>query len=399
MSENSCIVCGSYILEPLYRPKDQPLAALSLPNKREDALSAPRYPMDFHMCASCGHIFNVAFDYSLIPYQNDSNLMYNAGSVWANYLQDAAKLIEGYGLKEKTVVDIGCGDGGFLKLLFDLEPNARYIGFEPGIEADNAVFEGVEIIKDFFLANRDMKEYSPDVIVCRHVIEHLESPREFVERIAYFALSVGISPIFVAEVPNIQNALNDLRVADYLYEHVSNFTPASLRTLFEICGFEVLELIGGYGDEVSLIIAKLKKEDGKLQTAKKAKQIREKLLLQKTTLDTTLKELKTKNKSIAIWGATGKGASFINSFELNADDYTIVVDSDERKCGRYTPGTGQLIRHSTYLLENHCDVIVATTNWRVCDISEEIKRRGIRCEKLLIVRNGNVEEVEIWTKN
>ena len=394
MLKSHCIVCNSSILEPLYHPKDQPLAALSLPKTKEEALQAPRYPLEFVMCASCGHVFNVSFDYSLIPYQNDSNLMYNTGSVWMEYLKEAASLVGSYELKGKTIVDIGCGDGGFLRLLCSLEPEARYIGFEPGTEADNIVCDGIEIIKDYFVANRDIMSIKPDIIVCRHVIEHLPNPREFVEQIAYNASKYGVPLVFVAEVPNIENALRDLRVADYLYEHVSNFTPSSLELLFELCGFEIVKTTNGYKNEVTLVVAKLKNQKNALQRAAAAKKIQDDLDSQKKSLHKALEGLKSQNKSIALWGATGKGASFINGFELDAVRYPIVIDSDDRKCGKYTPGMGQLIRHSSHLEKNPVDIIVITTNWRASDVAAEIKRRGIECEKLLIVKNGEIEEVE-----
>ncbi|EQB39080.1 hypothetical protein M947_07925 [Sulfurimonas hongkongensis] len=390
MTKHHCRVCGSSLLERLYAPAKQPLAALNLPKSKEKALEAPTYELDFHICLSCSHVYNIAFDYYKIPYEEDSNLMYNSGNDWQLHILDVAKLASSYGLKGKCIVDIGCGDGGFLEALKTIEPDARYIGFEPGIEAQTAKDKGLEIKKDYFLAERDMKHYKPDIIICRHVIEHLSHPKEFVEHISYHASLCEITPIFIAEVPNIQNALNQFRVADYLYEHVSNFTALSFRSLFELSGFDILEFSAMYQEEVVVTAAQVSKN---IAIHKSAKHIYNSLLSQKQNVHTTLQALVDNKKTIALWGATGKGASFINSFELSCDKYPIVVDSDERKCGRYVPGTGQLITHSSTLVDKPCDIILITTNWRAKDIAAEIQRRGISYEKILVVENARVKEV------
>lgn len=389
-----CIVCNSTLVEPLYIPNDQPLAALNLPKSKESAKNALTYEMHFHMCLSCTHVFNTAFDYYKIPYEEDSNLMYNAGSGWRVHLKDVAKLIAKASLKGKCIVDIGCGDGGFLEELRALEPDARYIGFEPGTEAKTAINKGLEIYQDYFIAQRDMQTYKPDIIICRHVIEHLSNPKEFVEQISHHALMCGIEPLLVAEVPNIQNALDQLRVADYLYEHVSNFTPKSFQRLFEISGFDVVETQTMYQDEVVVISSQVSKQAQTDVMDQKAKALKSKLDKQKQTLQEYLQELTSKGKSIALWGGTGKSASFINSFELDCETYPRVVDSDERKCGRYVPGAGQFITHSSTLNSEPCDILVITTNWRALDIASEIKQRGIVCEKIVMLQDGEVVEVK-----
>jgi hypothetical protein len=92
---------------------------------------------------------------------------------------------------------------------------------------------------------------------------------------------------------------------------------------------------------------------------------------------------------VAYWGGTGKSASFLNTYNLGDGR---VVDSDWAKVGKYVPGTGQLIEHSTSLLETPVDVIIITTRWRAADIYHEIKTRGIQYKHLLIVDGGSVRD-------
>ena len=132
--------------------------SLHLPKTHIDAQMVCTYPYNFRSCAFCGHVFNVEFDYHKVPYEDNSNLMYNGAVLWRKRMKAMArKLVEVYDLKNKTLIDIGCGDGGFFKMFIDLEIQNRYIGFEPGIEVENASRNGLEIYKDYFSPYRDLK--------------------------------------------------------------------------------------------------------------------------------------------------------------------------------------------------------------------------------------------------
>ena len=214
---NTCIACGFHITHELYHPSDQPLSVLNLPKTRDDARNALRFPMNFHVCANCGHIFNVEFDYYRIPYEDDSNLMYNKAKMWGGYLETLVdRLVSDHDAGGKTLVDIGCGDGGFLKILLDRNLGNRCIGFEPGVEAINAEKNGLKVYRDYFIPRRDLPRTTPDFLVCRHVIEQMNNPREFVSEIAYWCSLYGVSPLFVAEVPRIDNAIAQGRINDFL---------------------------------------------------------------------------------------------------------------------------------------------------------------------------------------
>jgi len=141
---NSCIACGFHLTHEVYHGADQPLSVLHLPRSHEEARDALKFPMNFRACANCGHIFNVDFDYYKVPYEDNSNLMYNQARAWKLYMQGLIdELVEDHGARGKTLVDIGCGDGGFLALLLAKGLGNRCIGFEPGAEADNARKNGL----------------------------------------------------------------------------------------------------------------------------------------------------------------------------------------------------------------------------------------------------------------
>ena len=383
-----CPACRSASGTLLYSPGPQPLVALNLPYTQYEAENSPLYSMNFHICRFCGHVFNVDFDYAKVPYVEDSNLMYNSGEGWADHLSNLADGALKYNCHSNaTIIDIGAGDGGFLKLLKEKAAakrmDVRCVAFEPGIESRSCKDKGLETHADYFVPRRDLPVLHPRLLLCRHVLEHLQEPRDFVADIAYYANMCGVSLDFIAEVPCITKALNSYRFTDFLYEHPNNFTQRSLRIMFENVGWVTHDEFLSYNDEVAVWIGSPApiKELNQIVGQRKsywgeAKQTHRNIHI---ALDTR----RAQGKTIAFFGGTGKGAAFLNTFRLTTD---IVVDSDVHKVGRYVPGTGQEIESIQALKVCPVDVIVITTRWRAADIYAELQREGIEYEELLVLQ-------------
>lgn len=136
-------------------------------------------------------------------------------------------------------------------------------------------------------------------------------------------------------MPCIDKAIKHGRINDYLYEHVSNFTLFSFGNMFEAAGFEILRLERGYADEVVVAEVKPKQLPRLLEIKTSTDHYRQKIDAQFTNVPRTLEEWKKQKKKIAFWGGTGKSASFLNNFNIMAEDFPVVVDSDYNKVGRY----------------------------------------------------------------
>lgn len=392
---NACLACGSTQRYPIYNPENQPLAALSLPRSQQEAIASPRYPLEFYACALCGHVYNGAFDYSKVPYQQDSNRMYNSGSGWQVYIQEMIGRLHGkFDFTGYTVLEIGCGNGHFLTSLRQKIPSLRCIGFEPGIDPQNIEDKGLEIVNDYFVPERDLPRFRPDLLVCRHVLEHLDAPRDFVAGITYWGNMHGMLPYLLAEVPCIDKAIAQARINDYLYEHVSNFTAGSFRTMLELAHYDIHEYGTAYDDEVLITLAKPRAMPQLAGIRHASQTCHDAIAAQRDTVYQSLEKLRVRGKKIAFWGGTGKGASFLNGFGIKYTEFPLVVDSDKHKTGRFVPGTGQEILPPEHLLQSPADVIVITTQWRAMDICDEIKRRGIACGEIYVVRNGILEKLD-----
>ena len=373
-----CIACGHSISYPVFKPTDQPLAALNLPRTQREATDALRYPMNFRMCAFCSHVWNVEFDYARVPYAEDSNLMYNSGGLWRQHMARVVDLLIDHmvSFRPEVAIDIGCGDGQFFSILKQVRPDVEYIGFEPGVDAKNIV--DFTAIKDYFIPERDLKLYKPTVLVCRHVIEHIANPRDFVAEIAYWSLRYGISPVCLFEVPQFDTALELGRTGDFLYEHVSNFTRLSFKTMLKTSSYYVHGIYECYKKEVLVgVIQPAGSELEKVDLKHKAFFNQGAKL--RASIYHGLEEFLAEGKKVVFWGGTGKSAAFLNTNGIICDRFPLVVDSDEHKVGRYVPGTGQLIRSANDLSYLKPDAIVITTHWRTRDICNEITRCRIFC--------------------
>jgi len=113
----ACPACGHQVAVSFLDSDPQPLATGGWPASAEAAMAMPRLPLDFVRCLDCGHIFNRAFDYALIPYSAKPYRMFNSGVHWSEFMAGVMERLTGFLPKEPTVIEIGHGDGGFLASL------------------------------------------------------------------------------------------------------------------------------------------------------------------------------------------------------------------------------------------------------------------------------------------
>ena len=137
-----------------------------------------RLPINFVQCVTCSHIWNRSFNYDDIPYQTNPNRMYNKGSNWQGFMSQIRSMLMEELPSNPTVVEIGCGDGHFVRGLADsLDNRGSFIGFDPSTSSESG--QGIEFYPRLFEPMRDVEELKPDLIIMRHVLEHLTRPDEF----------------------------------------------------------------------------------------------------------------------------------------------------------------------------------------------------------------------------
>src|SRR5213078_3046347 len=80
-----------------------------------------------------------------------------------------------------------------------------------------------------------------DVVVCRHVIEHIPRPLDLLRAVRQ-AVAARPHARVCFETPCVEWVLRNQVVWDFFYEHCSLFSAASLATAFRAAGFEVTDV-------------------------------------------------------------------------------------------------------------------------------------------------------------
>ncbi len=385
----TCPACGHHVAVPFYDGGRQPLTTLAWPRSVEEAQGMARLPHTFRRCVDCGHIYNSDFDYAHVPYSEKPNLMFNRGLVWTEHLSHVRDLILEHLGPAPTVVEVGCGDGHLLRGLAKARPAGRYIGFDPS----GAIDDGGGLIigrRELFLPDKHLAELRPDLIVSRHVLEHLMNPLGFVQALAFAASWENVDTQLLIEVPCVDQVFSAGRTVDFFYEHNSHFTSTSLRRLLLRCATDVQLIERGYNGEVVFGLARFRRQSEQVALAAEALAFRDRAELCRATVREDLAKLHASGRKVAIWGGTGKASAFMNQYGVDAGRFPLVVDSDADKAGTFVPGTGQEIRFRDVLHTSPVDVILIATQWRAHDIALEIQRQGIRYEAILIEHHGRL---------
>ncbi len=384
----SCPVCGYNVPTAFFNPGDHPLATLGWPKTAAEAMNMPTQTLDFVQCPSCTHVWNRAFNAECIPYQENPNRMFNNGGIWSGHLAKTRDLLLAEMPDNPTVIDVGCGEGHFVRGLGEaLRGSGRMMGFD--LNAANETGIGIEFHQRYFDPLIDMKTFNPHVVVMRHVIEHMEKPAQFIDQLAWGAKQQDHPCLLFVEVPCIDKVFTTERLADFFYEHVSHFTTRSFTQLISRAG-NIKHLGHGYGEEVIFALIELDLEPNIAEQEKTATRFNQRADASIREIKQQLEILRDSGETVAIWGGTGKAAAFMQYFCVEPSDFPIVVDSDESKIGTFVPGQGQEIVSPQVLKGADLGVVIIPSQWRAKDITKEMAALGISPERVLIEHEGTL---------
>lgn len=136
-------------------------------------------------------------------------------------------------LKDKRVLDLGCGVGCYLEKF-----STDSMGFDASFEnIKRAKEKGLDVTFGDLNLGLDIPEKSFDVIFCSHVLEHVDSPISLLRECNRVLKEDGL--IFVS-VPNETNIPNVIKLDHYFSnhsEHIYSFSPNNLKVLIKKAGF------------------------------------------------------------------------------------------------------------------------------------------------------------------
>jgi SAM-dependent methyltransferase len=340
------------------------------------------------VCERCGFVTNVAFDERRMRYADRYENSLYFSPLYRDYAQDlACQLRHQYNLAGGRIIEIGCGKGEFLSMLCEVGDN-HGVGFDPSLPAgEHRASDRVTIIGREF--GPDDADRPADLICCRQVLEHIPDPVAFLATIRR-AIGERTDTALFFEVPDFVRALRELSVWDIVYEHCSYFGPFSLEGTFRVAGFDVLSVRQLFGGQFIGIEAK-PSASGRGQSTKRTdtRGVREAAVAfakrwpkRIAAWTTTLSEMASSGRRVALWGAGARGVSFLNI--LNAGERVeCVVDINPRKHGLFTAGTGHAIISPDALPALGTDAVVLTNPIYENEIRSSLKRMGLAPELLI----------------
>lgn len=382
-----CPGCRSTEVEPLLTVERAPTSCGQLFSTRAAAIHAGDCNLQVTLCGSCGHIWNTAHkDEPGLLYNEDYYSSFTASSQAREYQTLLAEeLNRAVRVEGKTVLEIGCGDGFFLKSLNSL--GARAIGFEPSSTFRIAEKQnGIEVFHEHFSFDGSEKVSSTvDIVVMRHVLEHFASPGAVLESLRTSCFAQPGPEFIFLEVPNVFQLLTENLYFDFYNDHVQYFSYGSLTQMLGSVGWVPLARIGCDDEFLKLIFVNSNyllqqsistnenhHPEPKQSVISAAKRFRSNFDRWKTQLTEVVTVCREQGQHIAVWGAGSRGVALLSGSGLPGDFCDYVVDSDRHKHGKFLPMMHLPIYPPEQLRENPVDCVLVTSHTYFDEILTEL---------------------------
>jgi SAM-dependent methyltransferase len=381
-----CPVCTSSQTEPfLCRPSVVVHQNLVIDDPR-CAKQLNRGTLLLLCCRSCGFVFNAAFDPALLEYGSSYDNTQLNSPLFHAYTEELVRhLVHDRGVRDCSIVEVGCGNGAFLQRLIDFDGagNSGW-GFDPSYTGpDSAAGGRLQFVRRYY--DTACADVPADIVVCRHVIEHVPRPVELLRSVRGALVHSPNARLFF-ETPCVEWVLKHRVVWDFFYEHCSYFSKSSLRTAFEQAGLRVVEVRHVFGSqylwlEAAQGDASAPPQPTPGQAPALAQAFGEAEPRMVSEWHRTVEQLSGRG-GVAVWGAGAKGVTFANLVDPGAARFACVVDINPRKQGRYLPGTGHAIVAPSALQERGVrTALVMNPNYRG-EIAALLQREGLAVDAI-----------------
>lgn len=351
-----CRVCGQPLENTVVDLGVSPLCE-SYVEVAHAADMEPFYPLKVEVCEHClmvqvGHYVRpeeIFTEYAYFSSYSDSWLRHAA-----LYVEMA---IQRFGLgTDSFVVELASNDGYLLRNF--VSRGIPCLGVEPAANVVQAALEvGVPSRVDFFgpeVAWNIAEEQQADLIVANNVLAHVPDINGFVDGIRILLKPDGVATL---EFPHLMKLIEQCQYDTIYHEHFSYISLLAAQRLFSAHGmriFDVEELAthGGslrifVGHENSTVCVETQRlRDLELREHSAGytgmavySDFGERVWESKRTLLTLLIAVKRAGKSVAGYGASGKGNTLLNYCGIGTDFIDYTVDRNPYKHGRLLPGS------------------------------------------------------------
>ncbi len=298
----------------------------------------------------------------------------------------AAQLIERYGLRGKTILEIGDGQGEFLDLLCKLGGNSRICSDSrspPSPQQTEAT-----------CAHEQLAEHRPvprcDLVCCKNLLQNVAEP---VQLLKSLRRALQHDARLFLQLSNFMRTLKNHAFWEIHHPDRSYFTLGTLYRLLQAQGFAVGDVWTDFEAEYLMADARAgahgttgSDPGGGIESvadlaalvARFADQCREKQAM----WCEILRKLAGNGNRIAIWGAGSGAASFLATLAVG-DEVSYVVDVNPRRHGKFTVGTGHRIVAPGDIRAMRPDVVIVMNSVLTSEIRDRLASVG--CTPTLLI--------------
>ncbi len=283
------------------------------------------------------------------------------------------------------VIEVASNDGYLLQ--YYREQEIPVLGIEPAKNvAAVAIEKGINTVTEFFNAQLAASLVSEgmqaDVIHANNVLAHVADLHGFVSGISTLLKPEGIAMV---EVPYLKDMIDGTEFDTIYHEHLCYYSLTSLNILFRQHELFIVDVkrIPLHGGSLQLTISKLDQPgaaviallDSESQWGMTGlpfyRDFAERIENLRVQLIKLLKSIKAEGKTIAAYGASAKGSTLLNCFQIGSEYLDFIVDRSSAKQGFYSPGTHLPILAPEVLTEVMPDYLLLLT-W---NFAEEIMKQ------------------------
>jgi hypothetical protein len=354
---SSCRFCGAPLGHVLIDLGMSPLCESYLAADQINRME-PFYPLHVYVCERC---FLVQLEEYVAPAHIFSEYAYfsSYSTSWREHARRYAEAMRArFGLgRDSRVAEVGSNDGYLLEHF--VAAGVPVLGIEPAANvAAAAVARGVPTVVRFFgrEAAGDLVAQGgqADLVVGNNVLAQIPDLNDCVAGMKVLLAPRGVITI---EVPHLMRLIEGNQFDTIYHEHFFYFSFLTLETIFAGHGltlFDVEEL-ATHGGSVRVFARHAEdpsKPVGERVTALRAVEeaagfrgleryetFAEQVYETKRKLLEFLIEVKRQGKSVAGYGAPGKGNTLLNYCGIRTDFVDYTVDRNPYKHGKFLPGT------------------------------------------------------------
>jgi len=378
----ACRSCGFEDLRQILSLGSTPLANALL-TAEQLGHDERRYPLELAFCSHCSL---VQITEIIPPERLFSDYLYFS-SFSETMLRHAREMVEDivgrrHLNSDSLVIEIASNDGYLLRNLVEI--GVPVLGVEPARNIATVAEErGVPTRCDFFsaqLAEQLSSEgMSADVIVANNVMAHVPDINGVVSGIKALLKPNGI---FVMETPYVVDMIDGVEFDTIYHEHVFYYSLTALERLFQRHGLAALDvqripihggslrITAGHATDTGArgaVVALLESEQARGVTSLEYyAQFADRVQRLRSDLHAVLEGLQAGHRRIAAYGASAKGSTLLNYFDIGSDTIAYVVDRSTVKQGRFTPGTHLQIFPTERLVQDRPDYVLLLT-WNFAD--------------------------------